>query len=74
MSKPMGRPKVIEGDVVLLQVKVPWEEAAELNAVADAAGVSRAALVRTLLSYGLRAYTNVWTETAATPSTGRKQP
>ena len=73
MSKPMGRPKVIEGDVVLLQVKVPWEEAAELNAVAEAAGVSRASLVRSLLSYGLRAYTKAWTETDATPST-RKQP
>lgn len=74
MSNPMGRPKVIEGDVVLLQVKVPWEEAAELNAVADAAGVSKAALVRMLLSYGLRAYTNAWTATAPTPTTGRREP
>ena len=69
-----GRPKVIEGDVVLLQVRVPWEEAAELNAVAEAAGVSRASLVRSLLHYGLAAYTKAWTDTAATPSTGRKQP
>jgi hypothetical protein len=53
---------------------VPWEEAAELNAVAEAAGVSRASLVRSLLSYGLAAYTKAWTDTAATPSTGRKQP
>lgn len=74
MGKPMGRPKVIEGDVVLLQVKVPWEEAAELNAVAEAAGVSRASLVRTLLSYGLRAYTQAWIDTEATPTPRRKQP
>lgn len=74
MSKPMGRPKVIEGDVVLLKVRLPWEEAAELNAVAEAAGVSRASLVRSLLSYGLAAYTKAWTDTAATPTTGRKQP
>jgi len=73
MSKPIGRPKVIEGDVVLLQVKVSWEEAAELLAVAEAAGVSRASLVRTLLSYGLRAYTQACVETETTLSTGRKQ-
>lgn len=74
MSKPMGRPPVLGDDAVLLKVTVPWEEAAELNAVAEAAGVSRASLVRSLLSYGLRAYTQAWIDTEATPTTGRKQP
>lgn len=74
MSNPMGRPPVLGNDVVVLKVKVPWEEAAELDAVAEAAGVSRASLVRSLLHYGLAAYTKAWTDIAATPSTGRKQP
>ena len=59
----MARPKVLSDDVVRVEVAIPWEEDAELNAVAEAAGVSKAALIRTFLTYGLRAYTNAWLAT-----------
>lgn len=64
----MARPKVLSDDIVRVEVAIPWEEDAELNAVAEAAGVSKAALIRTFLTYGLRAYTNAWLATTPPPS------
>lgn len=71
MSKHMGRPKVLAEDVVRLQVNVPWQADASLNAVAAASGVSKATLVRTFIETGLRAYVDVWTDLTATPPTPR---
>lgn len=58
----MARPKALPDDLVRIESAIPWYEDAALNAAVAATGISKASILRLIISTGIRTYVDVTTE------------
>lgn len=58
MSDQMGRPKVLDEDMVRVETTVSRSEKKALAAMADESGISERSLLRIFIATSMRAYSN----------------
>lgn len=69
MSEQMGRPRVLDDDMVMVKTTVSRSEKKALAAMADESGMSERSLLRLFITTSMQAYSNTVEAMEHTPVT-----